>query len=112
MVDAGLGVAALADAQCLLEQGVERRADRRLRLPGQQGVADLPEDLALADDHRVQARGDGEPVRDRRVVVVDVDVGDQLVTVEVGVLCEQTRNLLDGAVEPVSLDVDLDPVAG
>ena len=111
-VDAGLGVAALADAQRLLEQRVEHRADGGLGLRAVQGVADLPEDLALAEDHRVQAGGDREEVGDRGVVVVHVDVLGELVAVEVGVLGEQARHLLDGSVEPLRLDDDLDAVAG
>ena len=111
-VDAGLGVAPLADAERLLEQGVERRADGGLGLCAVQGVADLPEDLALAEDHRVEARGDGEHVRHSGIVVVHVDVLGELGQVEIGVLGEQARDLLDSTVEPLGLDVDLDPVAG
>ena len=42
-------------------------------------VAHLAEDLALADDHRVEAGRDREEVRDRGVVVVRVEVVGELV---------------------------------
>ena len=104
-------MAALADAERLLEEGVERRADGGLGLRAVQRLADLAEDLALAEDHRVQAGGDREQVRDGGVVVVHVHVLHELVPVEVGVLGEESRHLFDGAVEALGLHVDLDPVA-
>ena len=42
--------------------------------PMPERLAGLAEDLALADDHRVQPGGDVEQVRDRAVVVVHVEV--------------------------------------
>ena len=42
--------------------------------PTRERLADLAEDLALADDHRVEPGGDREQVRDRAVVVVHVEV--------------------------------------
>ena len=65
---------ALADAQRLLEQHVEGRADGAALLAEPQRLAGLAEDLALADDHRVEAGGDLEEVGDGAVVVVDVEV--------------------------------------
>ena len=73
-VDVGLGVRALADPQRLLEEHVERRADGAELLAEPQRLAGLAEDLALADDHRVEAGGDVEEVGDGAVVVVDVEV--------------------------------------
>ena len=73
-VDAGLGVGALADAQGLLEQRAQRAAGLAVGLGRAQGVAQLAEDLALADGHRVQAAGDREGVGDRAVLVVHVEV--------------------------------------
>ena len=46
---------------------------------GAQRRAHLAEDLALADDHRVQAAGDREQVRDGAVLVVHVEVRGELV---------------------------------
>ena len=47
-------------------------------------LAHLAEDLALADDHRVEAGGHAEEVRDRAVVVVRVQVVGELVGVDAG----------------------------
>ena len=73
-VDVGLGARALADAQRLLEEHVEGGSDGAELLAHPQRVAGLAEDLALADDHRVEPGGDVEEVGDRAVVVVDVEV--------------------------------------
>ena len=73
-VDVGLGVGALADPQRLLEEHVEGGSDGAELLAEPQGLAGLAEDLALADGHRVQPGRDLEQVRDRAVVVVDVEV--------------------------------------
>ena len=40
-------------------------------------MLDLAEDLALADDHRVEAADHGEQVRDGAVLVVHVEVRSQ-----------------------------------
>ena len=70
----GLGVSALADAQRLLEERVERRPDGAVLLAEAQRVAGLAEDLALPEDHRLQAGRDAEEVGHRALVVVDVEV--------------------------------------
>ena len=68
--------------------------------PGGAGVlrqpqrhADLAEDLALADDHRVQAAGDREQVGDGAVLVVHVEVRRQVVEGDAGVAGEQLGGL-------------------
>ena len=78
LVDAGVGVRALADAQRRLGQVVQHRADRAGL--GRQRVrrAQLAEDLGLTDDHRVEPRGDGEHVLGGRFGEVDVEVVGQL----------------------------------
>ena len=111
-VDVGLGVGALADAQRLLEEGVERGPDGAVLLADAQRVAGLAEDLALADDHRVEAGGDLEEVGDRALVVVDVEVGQQRLGGLLGAGDEQAGQVLDAAVEAVDLGVDLEAVAG
>ena len=110
-VDVGLGVGALADAQGLLEERVERRADRAVLLAEPQGVTGLAEDLALADDHRVEAGGDLEEVGDRALVVVDVEVRQQRLGGLLGPRDEEAGEVLDAAVEAVDLGIDLEPVA-
>ena len=64
-VDAGLGVRPLAHAQGLLHQVVQEPAGRITF--GRDGVrvAELAENLRLADDHRVETRGDPERVPGR-----------------------------------------------
>ena len=111
VVDVGLGVRPLADAQRLLEEHVERRTDGSRGLPVTERLADLPEDLALTDHHRVEAGGDGEEVRHRGVVVVHVEVRQQLLGRDARTVAEQARDRLDGAVEPIHLGVGLAAVA-
>jgi hypothetical protein len=111
-VDAGLGVGALADPKGLLEERVQNRADRSLLLAEAQRVACLAEDLCLADRHRVEAGGDPEQVRDRAVVVVDVEVRDQRLDALAGGLEQTLGDVLHAAVEAVDRGVDLEPVAG
>ena len=110
-VDVGLGVGALADAQGLLEERVERRSDRAVLLAEAEGVPGLAEDLALAEDHRVEAGRDLEEVRDRALVVVDVEVRQQRLGGLLGPRDEEAGEVLDAAVEAVDLGVDLEPVA-
>ena len=107
----GLRVHALADPQGLLEEHVERGAHGAGLLAHPQRVPDLPEDLALADHHRVETRGHPEGVGDGAVVVVDVEVGHHVLGSLVRDLAEQPRHRLDAAVEAVDLGVHLDPVA-
>ena len=78
-VDVGLGVRALAHAQGLLEQRVQRRADGGGVLADAQRLAGLAEDLALAEHHRVEAGRDVEEVGDGAVVVVHVEVLEHVV---------------------------------
>ena len=110
-VDVGLGVRALADAQGLLEEGVEGRADGAVLLAHAQRLAGLAEDLALADDHRVEAGRDLEEVGDRALVVVDVEVRQQGLGRLRSALHQEAGEVLDTAVEAVDLGVDLEAVA-
>ncbi len=58
--------------------GVELAAGRPGVLGAAQGDPDLAEDLALADDHRVQPAGHREQVLDGAVLVVHVEVRGEL----------------------------------
>ena len=81
-------------------------------LAGQRvGGAELAEHLRLADDHRVQAGGDGEQVRDGLVLVVHGDVRGELLHRRAGLPGEHPADVGDAAVEAVDLGEDLDPVA-
>ena len=111
-IDAGFGMTAFADAQCLLEQQVERRTDGRLCLCYLKRIADLTEDLAFTGNHRVEARSHGKEMRDNGLVIVHIDVANKLFQVEAGMVGEQPGDLFDAAVKTVGLDVDLDAVAG
>ena len=77
-----------------------------------QRLAGLAEDLALAERHRVEPGDDLEQVRHRAVVVVDVQVRQHRLGALTGPVDEQPGDLLDAAVEPVHVGVDLEPVAG
>ena len=77
--DPGLGAGALADAERVPEQQVEAAAGAALGLRDLPRLADLTEDLALADDGRVETGRDLEQVRDGGVVVLREQVRVQLV---------------------------------
>ena len=110
-VDAGLGVHPLADAQRPLGDRVQRAADGALVAGQGVGGAQLAEHLGLADDHRVQARGDGEEVADGLVLVVDGDERGELLHGRARLAREDPADVGDAAVEPLDLGEDLDPVA-
>ncbi len=111
-VDARLRVRALAHPQRLLEELVEHPPGSAAVLSGAQGRTELAEDLRLADDHGVQAAGDGEQVVDGAVLVVDVEVRSQLVDGDAGVPRQQLRGIEERGVEALHAQVELDPVAG
>ena len=64
--DAGLGPGALPGDKCFLEEFVQTGADALSGLRGFQSRLDLTLDVRLAQNHRVQARGDREQVVRRR----------------------------------------------
>ncbi|GAA1689326.1 hypothetical protein GCM10009830_41160 [Glycomyces endophyticus] len=115
-VDVGLGVDPLPDAQGLLEQLVEVAADLVGLARGVVGVAQLPEDLRLAGDHRVEAGGDAEGVGDGVGAVAHVPAGREVeVGLDLGEAPDAVELVDDGgepAVEAARDGVDLDPVAG
>jgi hypothetical protein len=110
-VDVGLGAGPLADAEGLLEERVQRRANGADLLAAAQRVAGLPEDLALTERHRVEPGHDLEEVGDGAVVVVDVEVRQHRLGGLAGPLDEQPGHLLHAAVEAVDVGVDLEAVA-
>ncbi len=109
--DPGLGAHPLARLDRVLEHAREQLgrgllADRRLPR-----VADLAEDLALADDHRVETGRDREQVRDRGFVVVRVEVVGELVGIGARVRGEEVAYVADRGVEVRAARVDLGAVA-
>ena len=77
--DRRLGAGPLAGAQGMAEQQVERRADAAAVDGGLPRRAHLAEDLALAEDQRVEPGRDLEQVGRRGVVVQGEEVRVQLV---------------------------------
>ena len=110
--DPGLGAGPLADLERVAEQQVERRARRALPLRQLPCVADLAEDLGLAEHGRVEPGGHLEQVGDRGLVVLAVEVGAQLVGRQPGQLAEEVADVGVGAVEALGDGVDLGAVAG
>ena len=74
-------------------------------------LAHLAEDLALADDHRVEPGGHAEQVRDRGVVVVRVEEVGELVGVDARRVGEEVAHVLHRRVEQRGVGVDLGAVA-
>src|SRR5262249_60947450 len=68
LADRRLAADALAHLERVAEEPVEQRPDRVLLLGELERRAHLALDLALADDHRVEARGHPEDVRRGAVV--------------------------------------------
>ena len=101
----------LPDPQGLLEEPAQVLARGPLVLRIAQREPHLPEDLALADDHRVEAADHREQVLDGTLVVVDVEVRRQVLERQPGPFGEQLGQGRDPAVEPVDHGVDLDSVA-
>jgi hypothetical protein len=102
----------LADPQRLLHELVQqpaggvRLARRVVRVP------QLPEDLRLADHHRVEPGRHPEGVLHRGLVVVHVQVPGQLGGRDPGHLGEHVADVAETAVEAADRRVDLHPVAG
>ena len=109
--DAGLGAGPLADLDGLAEGAGQELADRALALGDLPRLADLAEDLALADDHRVESGGHAEEVRDRSVLVVRVEQVGELVGVHARLVGEEVADVVDAGVEHRRAGVDLGAVA-
>jgi len=77
-----------------------------------EGVAHLAEDLALPEDHGVDAGRHPEEVGDGRLVVVAVDVLGQVGGPHPGLLGQELAGVGDARVELGAEGVDLGPVAG
>ena len=112
-VDVGLGARALADAQRLLEERVERRA-RRCRAPGP-GAAPRGSGRGSGPRRRPSSRGRrrrGRGARRRRRRSGRRGAAGSRSTASPARSTEQPGDVLDAAVEAVDVGVDLEPVAG
>ena len=110
-VDAGLGVCALAGAKCMLDELAEGAADAAFLARNLQRRAQLPEDLLLADHHRVEPGGHREQMLHRAVLVVDVEVLGELLDGHAGARRDALGHLLHAAVELGDVGIYLEPVA-
>src|SRR5207248_5078067 len=94
-----------------LEYLAEHRTGAALLARRLERVLHLPENLRLADDERVEPRGDAEQVRDRRAVAVLEQVRLERLRRELVILAEEPDQLLARARGVGRLDVDLRTVA-
>ena len=110
-VDRRLVVSALADPKCLLQKGVQRLSDGARALAGPERVAELAEDLRLADRHRVEPGGHREGVGDGAVLEVHVEVSGQLGPVHAADVRERLSDRGDRPVEGERFRIHLEAVA-
>ena len=114
LAEPGLIADQLADPQGMLEQGVPDRSDRPDRHRGLVGVADLSEDLALAEHQALQAGSDPEQVADDHLIDMGHQVPGERLGRDPAGRRQPGRKRLD-ARKPGKMPrggVDLDPVAG
>ena len=109
--DLRLGAHALARLDRVPEHAREQVPGGLLLLGREPRAADLSEDLALTDDHRVETRGDREQVRGRGVVDVGVEVIGELVGIGARHLGEEVAHVADRGMEARAACVDLGAVA-
>ncbi len=109
--DRGLAAGPLADAQGVAEEEVERGAHPTLVLGDLPRRAHLTEDLALAEDGRVEPGGDLEEVLRGGLVVLAVEVRVQLVGAQRAELAHEVADVGVGTVEALGDGVDLGAVA-
>ena len=95
LADAGVGADSFRHAHRLIENLREERIERAALAAGQERGAHLSGDLRLADDHRVEPRGDAEEVLEHVAVAKDVDVFLQLRAVGAGALRQPVDDRLD-----------------
>lgn len=110
--DGGVGLHALADPQRTLSQFVQAATGLTVLDGHLERLPELPQDLLIAHDHRVEATGDPEGMPDRGILVVDVQVGGQLVRRQPGTLGQNRGDRFHSGVESGDLGVHLDAVAG
>ena len=110
--DLGLGAGALAGRERGAEELVENRAGRALDQRQLVGALDLPLNLGLADDHRVEPGGDPEQVARGRGATQRVEVADELGRRRLGLAREQPEHEGLAGDRVRDAEVELGPVAG
>src|SRR5581483_276657 len=110
--DAGLGPGPLPDLDGVAEDPGQALLGRALLFGRLEGVADLTQDLALAEDDGVDPGGHPEQVGDGRLVVVAVDVLGEVGGLHPGLLGQELRGVGHAGVELGAEGVDLGAVAG
>ncbi len=110
--DPGLRAHALAGLQRGAEQAVRHRPGRAGGERGLVGALDLALDLALADDHRVEARGHAVELARRVAVARGVDDRGQLGRADLGAARQPAQQLGLGLHRVAADEVDLGAVAG
>ena len=112
-VHPGLLADELADAEGVSEQVMEDRPDRFPGVGGLVGVADLAEDLPLAEDEAFEARRDAEQVADDRLVVVGDEVAGEVRAGRAWKSASQEESVsTSGSAAVIGRRVQLDAVAG
>ena len=105
----GLAADGLAGGQGRVEQPAQRRG--RVRVGGGERVADLAEDLVLADDHRVQPGGHLQQVLDGQLAGMDLELPRQPGAIRRQRVRDRVEDRLDRPVEKGGIEVQLEPVA-
>ena len=105
-IDTGLRpIAVSVRARLPSAQGLAERARRARAATAPSSCAarerapDLTEDLGLADDHRIDPRGDAEQMRDRGIVVIRVQLIAEVLRRDVTELGEEVAQVLRATVE-------------
>ena len=94
-----------------MKQLAQHRAGAVVFRGGLKGVLDLPEDLRLADDDRIETGGHAEQVPDGSLVVVREQMRREGRRRQVVILAQERRHFLARPRRIVADDVDLRPVA-
>ena len=112
LADGGLGAHALAHFERVPEQPVEDHGRAAAVAGHLVGGLELGDDLRLADDHAVEARGDAEEMRDGAVAGVAVERRLQLARLDAGVPRQVLQRRLARRERVAPVQVQLGAVAG
>ena len=108
----GAGLDLLGGPRRTLEQQVQRRRHRAGELRCTERPAHLTGDLSLADDHRIEAGGDGEQMRRDGRADPHLERRRDRLPAQTSRLGQGCGDGVDAIVEQPDIQVHLDPVAG